>query len=405
MATAKIVLYKSKKLKDGAHPIVLQVVENSKPYKISLGYSAFPDEWDAHKGRYKKNRGGFKLKNEILREKEQLAEKILDTINLQNKPFTPTFFKSLFIGEKKTATVFEFFDRLIEDFKAKGKIGNRNTYRDCKNALARFTKRNKSLRFSDIDYQFLKRFETHLFGRGCSGGGISVYMRTLRAAINEAIRQGMMDRELYPFNSNFNKNGYSIAHLKSKASPRALSIEDMDKFKNFPAHEHPELKLSHKLFLFSYYARGMNFKDMALLKWKNIYNGRINYTREKTGKFITLRVSDSLQAILDEFKSTESEYVFPLLNQFHQSPEQIKNRVKKRLKKFNADLKAIGKISGIDAKITSYVARHTFASTLKKNNAAISKISEALGHSDIKVTETYLKRFEDQELDKLDELL
>jgi integrase len=169
--------------------------------------------------------------------------------------------------------------------------------------------------------------------------------------------------------------------------------------------DHPELNQSHRLFLFSYYARGMNFKDMAMLKWKDIYNGRINYTREKTGKFFTMRVSENLQAIISEFKDEKSEFVFPILNDLHQSPEQIKNRVKKQLKKFNNDLKEIADILGIDAKITSYVARHTFATTLKKNNASISKISEALGHADVNVTNAYLKRFEDDELDELDILL
>jgi hypothetical protein len=237
MATFKIILYRSKTLRDGSHPVVLQVVERSKPYKISLGYSSTPDMWDDHRGRYritKNNKDTHKTKNQVLKEKEELAEKVLDNIRQLNKPFTPTLFKSLFIGENKTSTVFEFFDKMMDDLKAKGKIGNRNAYSDTKNALSRFAKGNKTLRFSDVDYQFLKNFETHLFGRGCTGGGISTYMRTLRAAINEAIRQGLMDRELYPFNTAFNKNGYSIAHLKSKASPRALSIEDMEKFKSFP---------------------------------------------------------------------------------------------------------------------------------------------------------------------------
>ncbi len=408
MATCKIILYRSKFLKDGTHPVVLQVVDKSKAYKISLGYRATPDIWDDHRGRYRitrRNKDSFKTKNKVLKEKEELAEKVLDTIRLQNKPFSPTLFKSLFIGDKQTITLFEFFDKMIADHKVKGKIGTANTYRDAKNALRRFAKGNTTLRVSDVDYKFLKRFETHLFARGCSGGGISVYMRSLRATINEAIRQGLMNRDLYPFNTTFNKNGYSIAHLKSKASPRALSIEDMEKFKNFPAHKHPELNQAHKLFLFSYYTWGMNFKDMAMLTKDNIYNGRIRYIREKTGKHITIGISENIQTILDEFRKEESEYIFPLLNDLHKSPEQIKNRVKKCLKKYNKDLNLIGDILGIDARITSYVARHTFATTLKKHNAAISKISEALGHADVNVTKVYLKRFEDAELDELDELL
>ena len=95
-------------------------------------------------------------------------------------------------------------------------------------------------------------------------------MRTLRAAINEGIRRDYMDKDFYPFSTAQNRNGYSISHLKSKASPRALSTEDMEKIKNFPSDENPHLKQSFHFFLFSYYLRGINFKDLALLKWTDI---------------------------------------------------------------------------------------------------------------------------------------
>ncbi len=407
MATFKIILYKQKILKDNTHPVVLQVIHNSKPTKISLGYKCAIEQWDFEKEQFKRSSKieNYKLKNSLLRKRKVQAEETIDKINQLGKPFTPQLFRELFTGVHKEISVYDFFNELMEELKNKGSIGNKNAYKDTRNAIQRFWGSNKTLMFPDVNYNFLKKFETFLFKTGCSGGGISFYMRTLRAAINEAIKRGFLDKELYPFNTSFNKNGYSLAHLKSTASPRALSIDDMDKFKNFDSNNHRKLEQSYLFFLFSYYSRGMNFKDMALLKSSNIYNGRINYTREKTGKFMTIKISENLQNILNHFEKNEMDHIFPILNDYHKTPTQIKNRVKKQLKKLNADLKDIAHICDIDAVITSYVARHTFANTLKNRKADIELISESLGHADISTTKAYLKKFENTKLDTLDSLL
>lgn len=405
MPTTKIVLYKQKTLADGTHPIMLQLTNNRKSFRISLGYKCTNEEWDFEKGKFKRTFYGYKNKNRVLKQMETKAEDVLDKIKLSGKPFTPQSFREEFTGVNKSITVFEFFEELFDDFDKKGKAGNKIVYKDTRNALKRFWKSNKTLMFADIDYKFLKKWEAFLIDGGCSGGGAAVYMRTLRATINEAIRRGYIEKEFYPFSTVQNKNGYSINHLKSKASPRALSIEDMDKLKNFPTENYPQLKQSLNYFLFSYFARGMNFKDMAMLKWSNIYNGRINYTREKTNKFLTIKISDNMQHILNKYPKEENNYIFPILSDFHKTPEQIKNRVKKCLKKYNVDLKEMASINGIQSKITSYVARHTFATTLKYKNTNIALISESLGHNNIATTSAYLKKFDNTELDNLEELL
>lgn len=405
MPTFKIILYKSKTLFDGTHPVMLQVINKRRIFKISLGYKCSRTEWDEAKNRFKSKYQGYKKKNSILLNVEQKADDIIDTIEKQGKDLTPALFKQLFNNEQKDVSVFEFFKERIQELDERDKVGNKRVYTDTKNAVKNFWKGNKTLMFSDVDYQFLQKFETYLHQRGCSGGGISIYMRTLRALINEAIKRGIMDKDFYPFHSPLNRNGYSIAHLKSKASPKALSLADMDKFKNFSTEKYPELKEAHLFFLFSYYARGMNFKDMVSLKQADIYNDRINYTRRKTGRFMSIKLSEKLQTIINEFLTPDQEYVFPILSDFHQTEKQKENRIKKALKKLNQQLKQIGELCEIKVPITSYVARHTFATTLKSKKADISLISESMGHVDVATTKAYLKRFENSEIDELDELL
>ena len=223
-------------------------------------------------------------------------------------------------------------------------------------------------------------------------------MRTLRAIVNEAIKEGYLKQEYYPFSTQFNRNGYSLKDLKSKASPRALSDDDIRKLKEFPVEEYPELKESLYYFLFSYYARGMNFVDIAKLERKNIYDQRIHYFRSKTGKKLSIAISEP--------GADGGLYIFPILEaDKHKSKAQIKYRVQKCLKKVNSDLKAIAEIVNIDISLTSYVARHTYATRLKREGVNVEVISEGLGHSDISTTKAYLKQFDHQVIDDADKVL
>jgi len=405
MATVKIILYKQKKMKDSKHPIMLQVTHNSKASRISLKYKCVPKDWDSGKCRFKKSMENYRDKNTVLRALESKAEEAIDNIQREGLAFTPALFKEIFLDTKQEITVLKFFDLILEELQAKGSTGNYDVYKGAKNALKRYTKNKSNLMFSDINYTFLKKFETFLFKGGCTGGGVSNYMRTLRALINEAIRRKYMSKENYPFATSFNKNGYSLSHLKSEAKPRALSIEDMEKIKNFEIEKHPEFKETWLIYLFSYYCRGMNFADMAKLKWTDIYDGRIFYKRMKTGTQFSIKVNDKIQSIIDEFKPKVTPYVFPILTDFHKTPEQIKNRRKKRLRKFNQEMKKIARLLGIREDISSYMARHTYASTLNSKDVSVSKISQGLGHKDVATTQHYLKRFDNKEIDDLDELL
>lgn len=403
MATVKLFLFVGKTYSSGESPILLRVTHQRKHKYIALGYSCMPNQWNKDKCRLKRNYHDFKAKNRVLASIEERAESILDEFKKLNTPFTFQSFEDRFRNNANSCTVYEFFNIRLKEVQ---KMNTRGTYQQTKNALLKFAPNNK-LMFADIDYKFLKKFEAHLLGNGLSGGGVHFYMRTLRAIINEAISRDYLPRELYPFSNQFNKNGYSISHLKSIASPRALSDKDMNKIKNFPITEYPNLKKSLMYFLFSYYARGMNFTDMAQLEWTDIYNERIRYTRSKTSGSFNIKVSQPLKEILHYFKTEYSYtgYVFPVLNEIHQTETQIKNRVRKCLKQYNKQLKDIAKVLNIDIQLTSYVARHTYATTLKRNGIDTAIISEGLGHQDISTTKAYLQQFETETIDKADEVL
>lgn len=399
MPTAKILLYTSNIRNDGTSPVVLQVTHQRKSFRINL-YHCKPNQWNGHE--FKRNFPNSKVKNKILREKLSLADKAFDKIESSNIPFTKEQFKKLFLGDDKTKTVFTFLEELVEELKAQGKISSSEIYKTLLNNVQNYHK--VDFNFTSIDFEFIKKFETYLFERGCSGGGVRHYMKYLRSTFNKAIDRKVVSEKYYPFSTNRNKKGYSLGHLKSEAEPRALSLDDMEKMKAFDYSKYPKLTKAYFWFMFSYYARGINFKDMALLKKTDIYADRIRYKRAKTKIDFNIKLNNSLKEYISFFDNP-SPFVFGIITEKHQTQIQISNRLRKVRKSYNTDLKKIAKVLDINIPLTSYVARHTYANTLRLKGVSIDKISELMGHDTVETTKSYLRKFADFELDKTDELL
>lgn len=398
MSSIKTILYTQKTLKNQQHPVMLYIYED-KVYRISLGYSCTPKEWDETQGRFKKNVENHKIKNLNLRKFELKANEITDEFVRKGQRFDFETFKNEFLGiKKKDQTFYEFFQEMIEEKKSLDKIGTMSAYRDALSTMKRY--KNGNLKFTDINYALLKGLETFLFQSGSTGGGIGARMRSIRAVYYEGIRRGLTDKENNPFSTSMNKNGYSLSKLKSAKNPRALSAEDLQKLKSFDYSQYPTLTKSYLYFMFSFYLFGMNFADISKLQKDEIHDGRIFYKRQKTNKQFSLKISEEAQKIIDHFHS-ESNYVFPIFNdEVHKTSQQKKDRTRKVLKKCSQDFVKIAEILNLETKkFTFYSARHTSATTLKRSGISTEIISEALGHSNTLVTQLYLKQFDNSVLD------
>ena len=171
-----------------------------------------------------------------------------------------------------------------------------------------------------------------------------------------------------------------------------------------------KLIISKDIFLFSYYNRGINFKDIALLQWSDIKEGRMIYSRAKTGKAYNIGLLKPAIVILNKYKKItggkKDDYVFPILNkEKHITAQQIHNRIKKTTKIINSDLKEIAKLCKINFNLTTYVARHSYATIMKRSGISTSLISESLGHKSEKTTQVYLDRFENLILDEASKVI
>ncbi len=267
------------------------------------------------------------------------------------------------------------------------------------NSLVAFSS-SLDIPFSDIDVVWLRRYETWLRKQGKSENTIGIRFRNLRMIYNLAIEKGVVKKEYYPFAS------YKVSRLHKDTAKRAIQKEDIRAVINYPVKGKDfYTRLAVALFSFSYFMGGINFVDMAYLTSKNIVGGRLIYTRRKTGKLINLPLSSEALSVLEAKNSTGGNYLFPILSSSHKTEQMKLNRLHKVITKVNRVLKQIGKELNLSVKLTTYVARHSFATVLKREGVSTSIICETLGHSSEKITQIYLDSFENSQIDEAMALL
>ena len=398
-ATISVICYKSKTLANGEHPLMLRIAQNGKSTYKSLKISVAAKHWDFERNVPKPNNPNKDLIQKIiLKTKLDYQQKILEK-KANSEEFTASSLINEQKEEIKAKTVEEFYLSLIEDLKQKGRIGNSYAYLNSYNTLRNFNKGKKlNYTFSHIDVPFCKKFEDWMRSKGNKDTTLSYQFRTLRATYNKAIEAKIVAREKNPFIE------YKLSHFNTKTIKRALSKNDTLKIINADCTNQSKLrKLTHDLFSFSYLCGGISFVDIANLTHQNIIEDRLIYQRQKTHGNINLLLSKEASAIIEKYSTyqQEAEYLFPILHcKRHITPMQKSNRVHKICHQVNTELRAFAKELGITAEVTTYVARHSFATILKKSGVNIGIISQALGHQDIKTTQIYLSKFDNEQVDE-----
>ena len=396
MIYIKAVLYKSKKLKNGEHPIMLRIIKDRKVQYLSTGKSCSPKMWSTKNNLPRSSHPLFREYSILIGKKKVEAEKIILEHENSDTSFTGDQLKVVLKKKRnKSETVFNCFLNFISRMKDSGQIKNSLVYKDALRELKKFTL-EKDLGFHQIDVAFLNRYEEFMKKCNLGPSTIYLYLRTLRALFNKAIEENYCDKACYPFSK------FSLAkYAKIKTAKRAISKIEIKKIEKLKFSEDSSLYHAKNIFIFSYYNWGINFVDIAHLKWKNIKDNRLTYRRKKTKENFTIGMLHPAIRILKYYRKSQTNdgYIFPILNEVHDTPLKVENRLKKILRQINKDLKEIALLAGIDEKLTTYVARHSFATIMKKSGVSNSIIKETLGHDSEKTTQIYLDDFENAVLD------
>ena len=396
-ATITVVCYQSKTLKNGEHPLMLRICKDNKKKYQSLGISVNPKHWDFVKNKPKPScPNKQQIQKIILAKQAELQDRIME-YNVEQKSYTGTTLLNAEKNKFQLKTVETFYKELIEQFMSDNKCGNRLIYKSSYNSLMKFTKGKLDIPFCTIDIDWLKKYEKWMRSKNNRETTISLQFRTLRSAYNKAIQAKCARKSDYPFDD------YKINKFDTSTQKRAIGKTEILKF----TQEIPDLgkrqyiQLSKDIFVFSYLCGGINFTDIANLTNANIIDGRLQYIRQKTHKKIKIGISDEAMKIIEKYAPESKGYLFPILDKkIHKTPMQKQNRIHKILAKVNKNLKLLAAQFGVEGNVTTYVARHSFASVLKKSGVSIALICEALGHSDLATTQIYLDNFDNEQVDE-----
>jgi len=400
-AKTRLVLDKRRLRNDGSFPIKVRVNIFRKSIDIATGSSIQPKYWNDSHPYVKSNWSGNsrRLSSKLEDYRSQIDTKLFDLIDKDElyNLMTNKEIKNL-LTEERSSLLCSYLEYEISELKKIEKFGTARVYntllKSCQSFLLDiYSKEDYPL--ERIDFSWLEKYERWYLSKNKksnSKNGLSVYLRSLRALINKAIKRRHISIDQNPFSS------YSIKEVKTQK--KALSPDDLVKLAQCDCKTqwHQRAK---DYFFASYYAAGISIKDLLTLKLKDIEGGRLRYRRSKTGTILNIYILDALQEIFDKYAEhkNQEDYIFDICSS-SQSPNERYNTIKNATKKCNKALKEIAISAGITNIVTTYTARHSFASHQLLSNESVEKISQLMGHSDIKTTQIYLKGFDDKELDK-----
>ena len=396
--TVNVVCYKSKVLKNNESPLMIRVCKDRKMKYQSLGISILPKYWD-----FKANKPTSKCPNKeyierLIAEKVKVyTDKVIE-FKSQEKEFTATSLMEKVNKPVKRKTVQEVFNQYIQELESANRLRYADMYKCTMHSLIKFNK-HLDIPFSDMDTIWLKRYEVWLQSQGLAINTLGTRFRHLRVIYNFAIEEKIVKSEYYPFNS------FKVSKLSQTTAKRSIQKGEILSVLNYQGQTPLEC-LAIDLFTFSYLAAGINFGDIARLTKDNILENRLIYIRKKTQKQIKVLLQEQAIKLIQKYSMPDNPYLFPILSSFHKTEQQKVNRIHKIIAKVNKSLKEIGERLNIPIDLTTYVARHSFATVLKRSGVNTSLICEALGHSSERVTQIYLDSFgNDQMEDAMKNLL
>ena len=396
--TFKVILRKDVIYKNNTSPLCLLFFHNNRKKSVGLGVSVALKYWDAEAQKITddcpdRDDIQFQITARI-KEYEKKIKK-LEALEI------PVTFETLFetIGKRMDCTVGDYFKQIIERLEKVKKYGSASKHKVTLALLQHFKTTN--MRFEELDLTYLREFEIFLRQRGNVNNSLATKFSVLKAVYNKAVSEGVFVPKSNPFQQ------FKVGSLWTNTCKRAIDKEDIQRLINLEiteGHTTEYRQLARDLFLFSYFTAGMNFGDMARLRYKDIIRGRVYYSRHKTQKLLSFQLMPNAMQIIGKYtrdNHAQDDYIFPILDRHvHRIEQQIHNRVHKVLAHVNRELKAWSKRLGLATTLTTYVARHTYATVLKRSGVSVELISESLGHSDLSTTQIYLDSFENSQIDE-----
>ena len=376
--------------------IYYQIIQNRIVRQLTTNYRIFPEEWDESNARL--IIGNTPRSNHLLSLKSCIdwdmkrIQMIINRLTERNIPFSTNDIITAFQRQADEQSLFNFMGNVITQLKKIGKLRTAETYTATLRSFMRF-RNDTDVLLDDITPELIEMYEAYLQNNGVVRNTSSFYMRILRAVYNRAVEKEFV-KQRNPF-----KTVYTGV---DKTAKRALPLSTIRRIKNLDLTRLPKLEFARDMFLFSFYTRGMSFIDMAFLKKTDLQNGYLKYRRRKTKQQLFIRWEKCMQEILDKHNAPESPYLLPIIKVAEQNERKQYGNA---LREVNNKLKEIAKTICLQIPLSTYVARHSWASIARSKNIPISVISEGMGHDSEMTTQIYLSSLDSSAIDHANSLI
>lgn len=387
-----------RELTDGRYPLKVRVTFNRQRAYYPTGKNFTPAEWEALPRT--KTRETTAIRRDIENSYNHIRKIVEDLAHAGT--FSLDMLNIRLRGAAST-TINDAFRAKIEELHERGSIGNMDNYKCVLNCIERFA--GERIPFGAITTAWVERYAEHLRREGKAQATISIRLRTLRAILNNALKLGIIRPAEYPF-------GRGKYEIRSGAGRKmALTLEQIGKIARYTDPIHPATMRYRDYWLFLYMCNGINVADFIQLRYSDIIGGEIYFKRQKTLntsrtlKDIRVVITEPMADIIKRWGNPQrpDNYIFPHLIG-DETPLERRRKTQYLLRHINRAMARIADGVGIEH-ISTYTARHSFATVLKRSGANIAYISESLGHSNLRTTENYLASFERDERVKNAELL
>ena len=384
MATVKI-KFRASSVAGKEGTLYYHIIHQRKLRWISTDYHVYPEEWNAGKSSVivsnSNNRQAHLqlIQSQIDWEMKQM-QCIIHDKEMDGVSYSVDDLANEIQQLPTSQSVFMFFRQQIAKKEQMQCVGTKNNYTNAVNRFIEF-RNQKDLTFSQMTADMMEMYQAWLWNRGVGQNTVSFYLRTLRTLHHKAVEAGQAT------------SNDIFAHVQTanvRTAKRAISIKDIRNIEKLELQIGSSIDKARDLFLLSFYLRGMAFVDMAFLKKSDLKCGMVSYNRRKTHQNLNIEWIKPMQAIIDKYaeQTKDSPYMLPILTGKETSPYTQYRKVEYNT---NYNLKKIGKMIGLKIPLTTYVARHTWASIALHMNIPIATISEGMGHNSYKTTQIYLE--------------
>lgn len=395
MASVTTVFRSDKLNKKKEAPIHFRIIKDRKISYISSSIIIPEEHWDEKNKRIKAKHPNSARANSLLSNKfSELQDQVLE-FETTNKGLTSRSLRNKIYG-RKPFDFLPFADEVVAEYLAQGKIGSYDKNASIIAKLREYTE-GRNICFQDITPEFLSKYEKHLKEtKGNKVNTIHKDFKFIRKVFNDAYHKDVIDHSVIPFNK---------YKMRTEKTERVfLSEEELTKVESVKTTKGTRLELHRDMFVFAAYTGGLRVSDMLQIKWKHFDGTNINFTIQKTGTQLSIKLPNKGHELIEKYrpkKKDHNAFIFPILpNDLDLDDLRgIDTAISRATAYINKNLKLIATKAKINKHISFHTSRHTWATRALRKGISIDKVSKLMGHSAIRETQVYAK-IVNSELDK-----